>query len=173
DGYLVEIEKGPCKTHKQYTIYDTGMRSVCEIEGIEHEASGGFLLLCKRAKQKKKRSRILIYRWRRSTRFQSPEVFIDTKLGSPWKEFSNKHFSPSGLSSAADGRLLVIDSAGRGIVTLAKDGEVEAVAQMPAQFHPQQEGLAVTADGDLFIVDEGGKGPGVLSVYRSAYKPSN
>ncbi len=165
DGLIFESEMSGGAAASSYAVYNTGLAKQCEIEGAADDGADGLILACKKTRGAKKKSRIVLYRWSASARFEPPERIVDIDLGAQWSPVSGRRFAPSGLDRLKDGRLLVIDSASGGLAVLDAHGGLENLSELGAKAHPQAEGVATMPDGSLVVADEGGDGAGRLTVY--------
>lgn len=146
-------------------VTDTGLGSLCEIEGLAADPSDGSLLFaCKKPLRKDLKPFVTLLRWSLARRAPSGQVRIPlARLAGPLGEDG---FRPSDLCrDAATGHLLIVASHQRALAELMADGTVVAVRRL-AKGHPQAEGLALLPDGTLAVADEGGRGTGLLTLYR-------
>lgn len=169
DGILVEAPLPAAAGDPQVTARatDTGLGSLCEIEGLAADPSDGSLLFaCKKPLRKDLKPFVTLLRWSIARHAPSGQVRIPlTLLAGPLGEDG---FRPSDVCrDAATGHLLIVASHQRALAEVTADGTVVAVRRL-VKGHPQAEGLALLPDGTLAVADEGGRGAGLLTLYRKA-----
>jgi uncharacterized protein YjiK len=163
EGRLYRFEEGADGAQVPYETFDTGLRTVCEIEGLAYLAAEESLILaCKQNHDRSMRDRISLYLWR----FAGEAV--------PWRELREaeltaaagvRRFRPSSLDvDPASGRLLLLSARDAALAELGPDGALLAARALHPS-HVQAEGVAALPDGSLVIADEGGRGRALLSRY--------
>lgn len=167
-GRLYTFREGNDGARVAFSRHDTGLRNVCEIEGLAYLAAEESLILaCKRNEARPMRDMISLHAWR---------IGAD-QPASPWRQWPEaafadaagvENFRPSSLDiDPVTGRLMLLSARGAALAEI--EGETIASARALGPQHSQAEGVAVLADGSLAISDEGGNGLALLSIYsRSA-----
>jgi uncharacterized protein YjiK len=167
-GRLYRFREAADGARVSFQRFDTGLRNVCEIEGLAYLAAEESLILaCKRNEARPMRDTISLHAWRigadqpATPWRQWPEAALATAAGVD-------NFRPSSLDiDAATGRLLLLSARAGALAEI--DGDTISSARTLGPQHTQAEGVAVLADGSLAIADEGGDGLALLSIYpRSA-----
>jgi len=162
-GVIYEATLDPRKRSLAFRTIDTGLGSVCEIEGVAPTAApGGYFLVCKSMK-----NRLVIYEWSRE---RGAFRLIDRKLrGAVPKP---KEFRATDLVvDAARGAFLILDSRAGAILEVAMDGGKTRYWRLGGE-HRQAEGLALLDDGRLLVADEGKIGEGrIAAAALTLYPP--
>lgn len=163
EGRLYRFEEGADGAHVPYETFDTGLRTICEVEGLAYLASEESLIVaCKQNHDRAMRDRISLHLWRFAGEAE------------PWRELRQaeltaaagvRRFRPSSIDvDPASGRLLLLSAGDGALAELSPDGALlTARALHPS--HIQAEGVAALPDGSLVIADEGGHGQALLSRY--------
>jgi len=152
-----------------FNVYDTGLHTECEVEGLATgPGPGEFLILCKRAIDKKLEGRLVIYKWSLADRLPVGKPWIDLPLKDFLKSAEREHFRPSALEwRAADKRLIILSARNHMILTMSETGALLSKAELSPTVHLQAEGVAILPDGRLVIADEGAaRKYGQLTVYN-------
>lgn len=170
DGKLYEA---PIKKHRErarFTVYDTGLADVCEIEGMAVDPHAEvFLLLCKNAALDKKNNRLTIYRWTIANRLEEQKPWLQIPLAEVIPEGSKrKNFKASELQrDPKTGNLLILDANAGAILEITAQGGPVAYRALAPHTHSQAEGLALMPGGAIIVGDESrGNARGRLTVYR-------
>lgn len=164
-GELYRFSEGANGATVPYETFNTGLRDVCEIEGLASlPAEESLILACKRNEARGMRGTVSLHIWRFSGSAepwrQVPEREITAAAGV-------ENFRPSSVDvDARTGRILVLSANDPALAEL--DGEGRLVSAHALRGHPQPEGLAVLQNGALVISDEGGRGQAQLSRYARA-----
>lgn len=164
NGRLMRFREGENGANVTFERYDTGLRNVCEIEGLAYLASEESLILaCKRNESRDMRDTISLHAWR-----------IGAEAAAPWRSLpvadvagaaQVRAFRPSSLDiDAATGRLVLLSANNGALAELSAEGELLSARALGRE-HIQAEGAAVLPDGSLAIADEGGDGRALLSIY--------
>lgn len=163
-GLLYRFAEAADGAHAAFERFDTGLRQVCDVEGLAYLAAEDSLILaCKRNEARDMRDTISLYAWRPGA-----------ARATPWRRLAEAdvahaagvgRFRPSSLDvDARSGRLLLLSARDAALAELTPQGEILSARALGAQ-HAQAEGVAALADGSLAIADEGGDGRALLSVY--------
>jgi uncharacterized protein YjiK len=170
DGLIYQTRLTDTHNPELFSIYNTGLRETCEIEGAAAD-DGGILLLCKHHLLDKSRHRVVIYRWASTAPLAGAEAYITIDLDDLVQATGANFKKPAGLAYDPNSQHLFLLDADQGaVLKLSQSQEVIGYAELPPDDHPQAEGLAIMPNGDLMIVDEGGKKAGRMSVYTATYK---
>ena len=179
DGSLYRFQEGVDGATVPWERFDETLP--CEAEGIAADDEG-LWVACKNLEERAKGEGLRLYRWRfdreryaPSETLSVPRKALRQALALPDGKGGKKgpkKLQPTGATTVAPGRLLIL--AGRQHVLLDLDtrGEILAAVRLPDPArHAQPEGIAVTDDARILIADEGaGKGAakkrGRLSVYH-------
>jgi len=163
-GALYRFREGAANTQVAFETFDSGLRQVCEIEGLAYLAAEESLILaCKTNEARAMRDTISLHAWRVGGGADA----------APWRQLPAadvtraagvEHFRPSSLDiDGRTGRLILLSARDAALVEFGADGIASARALGPQ--HTQAEGAAILADGSLAITDEGGQGFALLSIY--------
>lgn len=162
-GELRRFSEGADGATVTAATFDTGLRGVCEIEGLAYLASEESLILaCKRNEARGMRDTISLYAWRDGA-----------GMATPWRRLPEaeltqaagiERFRPSSLDIDPRTRRIILLSARDGALAELDADRVLSVRALRRE-HIQAEGAAVLADGSLAIADEGGDGLALLSIY--------
>jgi uncharacterized protein YjiK len=169
DGRLFETREGANGAAVPFSVVQTGLGKICEIEGLAYDPTRRELLLgCKQTG--KKRSDVAILRWSLDRRAVASPPTTSAELSAVLAAApQGKNFQPSSVErDPATGRLILVAGPERLITELTPEGRVVATKGLDRRLHPQPEGLTFLGDSVLVIADEGGKGAGTISLYRRA-----
>ncbi len=148
-----------------YDSFKTGLKKVCELEGLApHPAEEMLLLLCKTPYKKGRKKSLLIYSW--STVEET--LAEDPWLSEDYKDLGLPHLHPSGITFSADGENIVVVAAReRYYAVLDRQGTVLKHDKLPNQHvHQQTEGVIATTLNTLYLADEGVKDRGTITQYE-------
>lgn len=168
-GTLLEFEEGNDSTNVDYSEVETGLRDVCEFEGMAYEpATASLLFACKAVLDASLKDSIVIFRWKLDGELgrglSLPRVTVpeaDAIGANGWK-----HLKPSDLTvDRLTGNYVLIASKDKAIVVISPEGKVLSSRMLPGE-HDQPEGVAITRDGLLLLTDEGPRTQAVLTSYR-------
>lgn len=169
DGRLYETAIPPAaESPLPYRVRDTHLGGSCEFEGLAYDAVTSVLLLpCKTIRTSARGVALRIYRWDpRSGHLARPAV-VEVSRSSLKRQSDWTRFNASAIEVVpADGHLLVLSAAQRGLLELGPGGAVVGVRRLRAGSHGQPEGLTLTPEGDLLISDESTGTGARLSLYR-------
>jgi uncharacterized protein YjiK len=169
DGMLYEA---PIKKHRErarYVVYDTGLRGLCEIEGMAVDLSANaFLFSCKSSELDKQNKRLTIYKWSFADRLEEQRPWLEVPLADIIPEDGKRqNFKPSELQrDPKTGDLFVMDASLGALVEITPQGSSVAYRRLTKRSHPQPEGLALMSDGSIVIGDETRGASAKLSIYR-------
>lgn len=163
-GRLYRFREAADGARTRFERFDTGLRDVCEIEGLAHLAAEESLILaCKQNQTRSMRDTVSLHAWRIGA----------NQAASPWRQWpvaalataaGVENFRPSSLDiDASTGRLLLLSARNAALAEI--DGETITSARALGRQHTQAEGVVSLADGSLAISDEGGDGLALLSIY--------
>jgi uncharacterized protein YjiK len=166
EGELYRFAEGADGARVAYETFDSGLREMCEVEGLAYLAAEESLILaCKQNRARSMRDTVLLYRW----------AFAGA--AEPWRTLRERdiaaaagvdNFRPSSIEfDAASGRILLLSARDRALAELGPDGTVLA-ARALGRGHEQPEGAAVLPDGSLVISDEASGGRPLLTRYARA-----
>ncbi len=147
-----------------YEKSKTGLKKICELEGLTSlPQSRRLLLLCKTPYEKGSRKHLLIYAWSVDDERLDEEPW----LSRPYAELESPRLHPSGLAFNAAGNLLIVAAREQRYLVLSASGEVVRQGKLPnAHVHLQTEGVVVTSSNTLYLADEGQAGRGTITRYE-------
>ena len=163
-GRLYRFVEGGDGEQVEFERIDTGMRAVCEVEGLAYFAPDESLIIaCKRMHDSAMRDRIWLYAWRPGAASAEPWLSLSgTELAA---RAGVRRFRPSGVEvDAQGGHILLLSAIDGALAVLTPQGEIAAVRAL-GRAHRQAEGVTVAADGALIISDEAAGGQALLSRY--------
>ncbi len=168
-GKIYEALIGDHRKRVMFNVFDTGIGSLCEVEGLSRGFEpGSFLVLCKSARIRDVYNTLTIYKWSVLDRRPVTEPWLQI----PYAEFLSSDeaeiFRPSALEWDANRKALIVLSAqSRHVAIVSDEGAVLQTDTLSSQFHPQAEGVTITPSGDIVIADEGvRRKPGTISLYK-------
>jgi len=168
-GSLLEFKEDADSSHADFTETDTGLRDVCEFEGMAYEpASASLLFACKEVLTTSLKDSLVIFRWKldgeQARGLALPRITVlesDAVGTNGWK-----HVKPSDLTvDRLTGNYVLIAAKDKALIVLSPEGKVVSSRALPGE-HDQAEGVAITRDGLLLVSDEGPRGQAVLTSYR-------
>jgi uncharacterized protein YjiK len=163
-GELLTFRQGQDGERVAFERFDSGLRDVCEVEGLAYlPADESLILACKRMEGRAMRGQLQLYAWRPGSD------------ATPWRSFRGSdvaraagvsEFQPSSLEiDASTGDVFVLSANDGAVARFGADGALRNAWPLSAQ-HAQAEGLTFLPDGSLVITDEGASGPALLSIYE-------
>jgi uncharacterized protein YjiK len=164
-GRIYRFREGSDGAHVAFATFETGLRRVCEVEGLMHLAQDDSLILaCKANYSADMRNAIALYQWTppQGARARAASLFLRVEDA---EAFGGRRINPSGVElDARSGRILVIAARDRALIELDRSGAV-AAARLLDESHVQAEGIAIMPDGALVIADEAAGGRALLTRY--------
>lgn len=170
DGKIYEALIGEHRKRVRFNVFDTGIGSFCEIEGLTRGFEpGSFIVLCKSARIQAVYNKLTIYKWSVNDRLPATEPLLQIPFEEFLSEKEAENFRPSAIEWDEERKAFVVLSAqSRQLAIMDKAGSVLATEFLSSDFHPQAEGVAITPSGDLVIADEGARrSSGTLSLYKA------
>ncbi|MCI0517916.1 MAG: SdiA-regulated domain-containing protein [Woeseiaceae bacterium] len=167
DGILYSAPAGADGEHVEAARTDTGLGTLCEIEGLaENTRYDRLYLVCKERRDEGDPEDLRIFEW--SVGEQKTTRSIAVPVAGIRRQLGGDGFHPSGLVlNRANGHFLVVAARERGLAELDSDGLlIEARLLADAGRHRQPEGIELTSSGKLLLADEGGEGKARLAVYE-------
>ena len=167
DGRLFEAPIGEHRQRVRYNVYDTGVGTHCETEGLVNGPKDGeFLILCKKPHQDKLKDRLVIYLWSLDDRVPVSSPWLSVPLDGLVEPLDQANFHPSAFYWQRDpGRFLIISAKGHTAIEIDEQGKLIDRVKLDKGAHPQPEGLTLMPDGRLVISDEGTRGHGKIAIY--------
>ncbi len=167
DGRLFEAPIGEHRKRVRYNIYDTGVGTHCETEGLANgPEDGDFLVLCKKPHQDKLKDRLVIYLWSLNSRTPVANPWLEVSLDGLVEPLDQANFHPSAFLWRRElGRFMIVSAKGHSALEVDERGRLIDRVKLDKQVHPQPEGLALMPDGRLVLSDEGPRGHGKISIY--------
>lgn len=167
-GRIYRFREGRARESVPYEVFDSGLRNVCEIEGLAVLAAEQSLILaCKDLYAPAMRNSVALYQWSMRDPGRTPARPWLTLEKAPLAEaIGARDFHPSSVEiDPGTGRVIVLAARQNGIVELSAQGEILAARQLGAR-HRQPEGSTILDSGALLIADEGeGEARGTLTRY--------
>ena len=168
-GKIYQFREGAEGAHVPFRMFDTGLKNMCEFEGIAFDpAINSLLLACKHVHEKDVRDAILIFRWSlagdtTTNRLSKLVVPLGNGVLAPngWKTLH-----PSDITvDPVTGNDVLLASLEKAMIEITPAGEIVFV-RLLARAHDQAEGIAITKDSILIISDEAKQGPAVITLYK-------
>jgi len=154
--YQVSVDLKARSQTFDFTVYDTGLESICELEGL-HFLSGKLLLPCKVPIEESYKNKLVVFEFDVIThKIQKHLVISDERfgtLGAPQPtaiDVTSHHYY-----IISKNQLLKID---RGLSSID-------IFSLPKFRHFQPEGIGLLDDGSIVIADDFRKGIGRLTHY--------
>jgi len=149
-----------------FTVIQTGVGRLCEIEGLGYEPSDQVLLLaCKGPRVKSLKGVVAIFRWSAGKKALAEPDRIQVRVDDLAKGQKGRAFSATGIErDPISGHYLMVAGPDRAIAEIDRSGRVLGAWPLRGK-HSQAEGIAVTPAGDVLVSDEGVPGPGTVTVY--------
>ena len=168
-GSLLEFKEGADSSRVEYSEVDTGLRDVCEFEGMAYDPSTTSLLFaCKDVLTASLKDSLVIFRWKLDGELARglalPRITVpesDAVGTNGWKKIKPSDITVDRLT----GNYVLIAAKDRAMVVLSPEGKVLSSRPLPGE-HDQAEGVAITKDGLLLVSDEGPRGQADLTSYR-------
>jgi len=169
-GRLYEFGEGKDGAAVPYTVLDTGLGAVCEIEGLAYEPSDRSLLIgCKQPHDRLLQGFVTVLRWSLDRRRAATPPRVSVPMAAVVRGTNAKGFAPSAIErDAATGHYVVIAGPQSVVTEMTPGGAIVASRPLQRGTHPQPEGIALLGDSVVLIADEGGHGHGLLTAYRRA-----
>ncbi len=169
-GQLYEFREGAEGAAVPFTVRDTGLGKVCEIEGLAYEPGDRVLLLgCKQPMRRELRGEISVLRWSLDRGAVADPPSLTIPLGDVVKRAGGKGFHTSSIErDARSGHFLLVAGPERELVEVTAAGAVVAARALSRQLHPQPEGLTLLGDSVLVVGDEGANGRASITCYHKA-----
>jgi uncharacterized protein YjiK len=170
-GEIIEAREGADGSTTPPVRRGRGLGGTCEAEGMSwDEASGSMLLLCKQAKGKQWKGKVVIL----AASLETGEFEAQPRLTIPETELQRvtgaKGFSGSAITRhPRTGTYLVVAGPQKAYAEIDSTGKVLGGGKLPAQRHRQPEGLAIAPDLTLLISDEAALERATITGY--AYRP--
>jgi uncharacterized protein YjiK len=152
-GLLYEFREMPDRGQAPYRVTDTELGAVCEIEGLDYDASDDVLLFaCKVSAPV--RGTIVVHRIPLDPERDRPPP-VQVARGELEAFGVDTRFEPSAIAVDPAGTLVLLSASRDAIIEIDRSGRVLAGFRLSQNRHRQPEGLAFGADGTLYIADEG------------------
>jgi uncharacterized protein YjiK len=169
-GLIYEAPIGANRERVKYNIFDTGVGTFCEAEGLaKAPVEDEFLILCKKAYGSALDNRLVVFRWSLSERRVVAAPWMNILYTDIMPDKLAEEFRPSAIEWDAARQLMIILSArSKHLIAVDKSGRAAYIKALSAKRHAQPEGVTLMESGALVIADEGARrGPGKLSVYQT------
>lgn len=147
---------------KDYKIFDPGLASVCEVEGLGEDLNGtALVIVCKRMLETGA-DYVSLYRY---TPGAGPaEKLFDLAFES-LSSIPARRLHPSGISTRFDS-YIILAGRERLILQVSREGEIIASVKLKKKHHRQPEGIGFLPDHTLVIADEGNHRKGRVTTYK-------
>jgi hypothetical protein len=170
DGHLYEAPIGEHRQRVRYNVYDTGVGTHCETEGLSNGPQDGeFLILCKKPNENEFKDRLVIYLWNLHDRAPVSTPWLNVSLDGLIQPLDQANFHPSAFYWRRErGSFLIVSAKGHSAIEIDEQGRLIDRVKLNKEEHPQPEGLTLMPDGRLVLSDEGPRGRGKISIYTLA-----
>lgn len=170
DGILYESGEGANGAHVAYRTYDSGVGTLCEVEGLAYDpVAAALLLACKTPRARTLRGMVAVFTWSIPRRALVSRVGLRVRADVVARSAGVDTFHPSGLErDPTTGHWLLVAARERAIVEITPNGRVVAGAALARRRHRQPESIAITSDRTLLIGDEAAGRRATLTTYRHA-----
>jgi uncharacterized protein YjiK len=163
-GLLYEFREVGDRETAPHRVTDTRLGAICEIEGLDYDASEDVLLIaCKVSTPD--RGTIVVHRLPLDPS-RAPLEPISIARAQITTVGLNAGFQPSSVAVSPSGTLYLASAATEALIEVARDGRVLAGHRLDRDRHRQSEGLAFGPDGTLFIADERNRETARITLYR-------
>lgn len=155
-----------------YQSFDTGLQSICEVEGLAaNRATGHLMIACKTMHAKADADVAVIYFWQPANQKLDVDRTLRLSKLDIGELIGKKKFNPSAVAVLPDeSGFMLLAARQNARVSFDWQGRAVAAKRLSGD-HRQSEGLAITADGRVIIADEaGGKGKARLAVYPNGHE---
>ena len=165
-GQMYRFGEGDDRSYVPYESFDTGMRSVAEVEGLTcRPAQSSVILACKCNYSAAKQGALALYDWSPGNPEQHARPYLTIPLSPIAAAIGVRAFHPSSVEiDPRTGRIVVLAGPENAMVELDPYGELLAARHL-GELHSQAEGSAILPNGDLMIADEGGRARAHLARY--------
>jgi hypothetical protein len=171
-GRLYETREGDDGAAVPFTVRDTRLGALCEIEGLAYEPADGSLLIpCKRPLDRALAGGVTLLRWSVARGAVATPARLTIPLADAVRGTGLKAFHPSSVERAPrSGHYVIVAGPEHALLEVTPAGAVVASRVLGAKAHRQPEGITFLGDSAALIADEAGsKGSskhGSLTVYR-------
>jgi len=167
DGHLYEAPIGEHRQRVRYNVYDTGVGTHCETEGLSTgPQDGDFLILCKKPYDNELKDRLVMYLWNLRDRSPVSAPWLNVSLDGLVQPLDQANFHPSAFYWRRDrGSFMIVSAKGHSAIEIDEQGKLIDRVKLNKEDHPQSEGLTIMPDGRLVLSDEGPPGRGKISIY--------
>jgi uncharacterized protein YjiK len=165
NGRLLRFREGAGGAHVDFERFTSGLKDVCEVEGLAYLASAQSLILaCKVNHARDMRDTLLLYAWPVETEGPAT-VWRSIPVAPVIAAAGVRAFHPSSIEiDGASGRILLLSARDGALAEFSPEGELLTARRLGPE-HVQAEGMTVMPDGNLVISDEGGSGHARIAVY--------
>lgn len=165
NGRLLRFREGQSGGRVDFERFNTGLKDVCELEGLAYLASAQSLILaCKVNHARDMRDTLALYAWPIASE-RPATLWRSMPVGPVIAAAGARAFHPSSLQfDGPSGRILLLSARDGALAEFGADGELLTARRLGPE-HVQAEGMAVMPSGDLVISDEGGSGHARIAVY--------
>jgi uncharacterized protein YjiK len=155
-GRLYRFEEGGDRAVVPFEAWDTGLRTVGEIEGLAFAPADDCVIIAlKTIYAARARSEFTLYAWSPRAPDRPARPWLSIPVAPLVEAVGARAFHPSSLEiDPRTGRLVILAARQRAMVELGPDGALLAARVLDAA-HRQAEGATIMADGALVIADEG------------------
>ena len=155
-GLIYRFGEGDNGARVAFEAFDTGLRSVGEVEGLAFLAADERVILaCKTNYSAALQSVFALYSWSPRAPDQPARPWLTIPVYALAGAVGARSFHPSALEiDPRTGRLVVLAAQETAMVELDAEGQVLAARRLGTR-HRQPEGATILADGALVIADEG------------------
>jgi len=165
DGRIYRFREGDANARVDYDVFDTGLGSRCEFEGMAWDsAANQMVLACKNIEERRLRDHVVLYRVALDSNARAADPLIipleRARRGNSWDEIK-----PSDVTvDAATGTYFIVAAQQKGLLQITRQGDVLAAGPLPDDLE-FAEGLAITSDSLMIISTEAMGGPPAIQIY--------
>ncbi|MBT8396253.1 MAG: hypothetical protein HKO65_10575, partial [Gemmatimonadetes bacterium] len=137
-GQILEFREGEPASAVQFRVYELGLGSLCEMEGLAVDAEANTLLLpCKNPRRRELEGRLVVL----SVPLDSLRLDPRPRISIPLKDLDErglgKNFHPSSIEVHPETQALILVAAREeAMVELSRDGEILATRELKRRAHP-------------------------------------
>lgn len=163
-GALLSFREGADGAHVDSERFDSGLRDVCEVEGLAHLPTDESLILaCKRMESRDMRDGIRLYAWRPG---ETASLWRSIRERDVTEAAGVAKFQPSSVEiDASTGAFVVLSARDGAVAWFDADGSLRSAWALGPE-HAQAEGVTLLANGQLVLADEAARGGALLSIYE-------
>jgi uncharacterized protein YjiK len=153
-GLLLEFREGAAEESVAFRGVDTGLMSLCEVEGLAFEPATESLVAACKTVPSRDRGFMVLYRISLQTLTLAANP-LRVSLADLERVGLRRRFAPSGIEvDPRTGNLILISAQDESILEMTPAGLVVSGFRFDSSDHPQAEGVSLLPDGTLLLADE-------------------